>query len=95
LFVVTLLTIIVPSITLSKRIVIRWNHSPQHKPEGGERERERERERDVQIRLLGLALGHAPPLLFSIPNMQGFDIPTGDANPTLLLLPKEPLLLWV
>ena len=60
-----------------------------------ERERERERERDVQIRLLGLALGHAPPLLFSIPNMQGFDIPTGDANPTLLLLLKEPLLLWV
>ena len=53
----------------------------------------REREREiVQIRLLGLALGHAPPLLFSISNMQGFDIPT---DLTLLLLPKEPLLLWV
>ena len=43
---VTLLTINALSITLSKRIVIRWNHSPYIRRREGERERGRERGRE-------------------------------------------------
>ena len=48
MFVVTLLTIILPSITMSKLIVIRWNHSPNIRQREGEREKERERGRDLE-----------------------------------------------